>query len=109
SGPSGLDRRIVLRGVALVGVAGASVPLVAACGSGPGGNGSGGGPGPGNYGGGEDDGGNGDDAGNQDDGGNQAKPGEQLTTTAEVAVGGGVILKDKKVVVAQPTEGTFKA
>jgi Rieske Fe-S protein len=35
--------------------------------------------------------------------------GAALTTTADVPVGSGVILADAKVVVTQPTAGTFKA
>ena len=38
-----------------------------------------------------------------------AKAGAELTKTSEVPVGGGVILTDQKIVVTQPTEGTFKA
>ncbi|EGX58774.1 iron-sulfur protein [Streptomyces zinciresistens K42] len=38
-----------------------------------------------------------------------ASPGDELTTTAEVPVGGGKILADQKVVVTQPKEGEFKA
>ena len=39
----------------------------------------------------------------------EATPGEPLTTTADVPVGGGVILAEEKVVVTQPNEGEFKA
>ena len=35
--------------------------------------------------------------------------GEALTSTADVPVGSGVILAEAKVVVTQPTAGTFKA
>jgi Rieske Fe-S protein len=35
--------------------------------------------------------------------------GQELVATAEVPVGGGVILDDQKIVVTQPTEGDFKA
>jgi Rieske Fe-S protein len=35
--------------------------------------------------------------------------GQAITSTADVPVGGGVILTDEKVVVTQPTAGTFKA
>lgn len=38
-----------------------------------------------------------------------AKAGTELAKTSDVPVGGGVILTDKKIVVTQPTEGTFKA
>jgi len=36
-------------------------------------------------------------------------PGQELTTTADVPVGGGKIFKDEQVVVTQPKEGEFKA
>ena len=35
--------------------------------------------------------------------------GSELAATAEVPVGGGLILQEKKIVITQPTEGTFKA
>jgi Rieske Fe-S protein len=35
--------------------------------------------------------------------------GDAVATTAEIPVGGGAVLKDKKVVVTQPEAGTFKA
>lgn len=38
-----------------------------------------------------------------------AAAGGALVKTAEVPVNGGVIIKDKKIVVTQPTEGDFKA
>lgn len=38
-----------------------------------------------------------------------ARPGEELTSTAEVPDGGGVILGEAGVVVTQPTTGEFKA
>ncbi|MFJ9315875.1 Rieske (2Fe-2S) protein [Pimelobacter simplex] len=47
-----------------------------------------------------------------DDGGS-GKPkvaaGDELTTTDEVPVGGGIVLTDAKVVVTQPTAGKFEA
>ena len=73
------SRRTVLIGTAALAV---GTPLLAACGS-------------------DDDGGDSDvqlpDAGTV------------LTTTAEVPVGGGIILVDDGLVVTQPEEGTFKA
>jgi Rieske Fe-S protein len=50
----------------------------------------------------------GDDDG---DGGAAASPetGSELATTAEVPVGGGLILTEEKIVITQPTEGDFKA
>lgn len=38
-----------------------------------------------------------------------APAGQVLTSTADVPVGGGTILKDEKIVVTQPGEGDFKA
>lgn len=35
--------------------------------------------------------------------------GAELARTADVPVGGGTVLKERKVVVTQPTEGEFKA
>ncbi|MGW7081239.1 Rieske (2Fe-2S) protein [Streptomyces sp. NPDC054866] len=34
---------------------------------------------------------------------------EELAKTSDIAVGGGKVLKDKKIVVTQPEEGDFKA
>jgi nitrite reductase/ring-hydroxylating ferredoxin subunit len=76
------SRRALMGGVLGLGV---GVPLVAACGSGAeSGSGSGGGAG-------------------------STTSAGALVTTAEVPVGGGVILAGEKVVVTQPTEGEFKA
>jgi Rieske Fe-S protein len=50
--------------------------------------------------------------GSDDGGDDTAKTpdaGSELATTAEVPVGGGLILKEEKVVITQPTEGDFKA
>jgi Rieske Fe-S protein len=47
-----------------------------------------------------------------DDGGDEApapEAGSELATTADVPVGGGVILPEEKIVITQPTEGEFKA
>ena len=38
-----------------------------------------------------------------------AEPGTALATTSEVPVGGGIVLPDAKLVITQPTEGTFVA
>ncbi len=75
----GVSRRTVLRGTAALGV---GAPLLAACGS--------------------------DDKGGDSD---VRLPDARtvLTTTAEVPVGGGIILVDDGLVVTQPEEGTFKA
>lgn len=50
-------------------------------------------------------------AGSDDDGGSKpaVDAGAELATTSEVPVGGGIILTDQKLVITQPTEGTFKA
>jgi Rieske Fe-S protein len=50
----------------------------------------------------------GDDDGG-DDGASPPAAGKELATTAEVPVGGGLILGEAKVVITQPTEGDFKA
>lgn len=91
--PGGASRRQVL-GLAVV--AGAGLPLLAACG-----------------GGGDD---TGTDAGSADAGGDSPAPAESssapagpLVATADVPVKGGVILDQQKVVVTQPAQGTFKA
>lgn len=44
--------------------------------------------------------------GSSDDGG---AGGTELATTAEVPVGGGIILTEERIVITQPTEGDFKA
>jgi Rieske Fe-S protein len=49
-----------------------------------------------------DDGGDGDEAA-------APEAGAELATTAEVPVGGGLILQEQKIVITQPTEGDFKA
>ncbi|GAB3245552.1 hypothetical protein GCM10027425_00330 [Alteromonas gracilis] len=41
-------------------------------------------------------------------GGSVAQPGEALGSTADIPVGGGAIFPDQRVVVTQPTEGTFE-
>lgn len=80
------SRRIVFSGLGALGVAAA----LAGCGSG----GSG-------------------DAGPSGSSGAESsaagETGEVLATTAEVPVGGGVVLTDKHLVITQPTEGEFKA
>ncbi|MFC7818991.1 MULTISPECIES: Rieske (2Fe-2S) protein [unclassified Streptomyces] len=38
-----------------------------------------------------------------------ASPGQELVRTSDVPVGGGKILADRKIVVTQPQQGTFKA
>ncbi|MFD6435136.1 Rieske (2Fe-2S) protein, partial [Streptomyces venezuelae] len=41
--------------------------------------------------------------------GGKPPAGPELAKTADVPVGGGTVVKDKKVVVTQPESGTFKA
>ena len=48
-------------------------------------------------------------AGSTEQGETSAGGGQALAATADVPVGGGVILADEKVVVTQPTAGDFKA
>ncbi len=47
--------------------------------------------------------------GTESSGGGSAapEPGAPLATTAEVPVGGGIVLPDAQLVITQPTEGTF--
>lgn len=73
-----VNRRLLLRGAAVTGVA---VPLLTACGS------------------------------TDPTTGTAAPPSADgsLAATSEVPVGGGVVLTEQKVVVTQPTEGTFRA
>ena len=77
---TGVDRRTVLGGTAVLGL---GAPLLVACGSDGGDSGSSDAPAP--------------------------EAGTVLTPTADVPVGGGVILADEGLVVTQPEEGTFKA
>ena len=91
-----LDRRSLLKGIAVAGAA-ATMPLLAACGSS---NGSGStsptntskSRTPGNT------------PSSSDSGGSA----DVLTKVSDVPVGGGVILTGPKVVVTQPTKGTFE-
>jgi nitrite reductase/ring-hydroxylating ferredoxin subunit len=78
-----LDRRAVLRGAAVGGVA---LPLLAACGGGS------------------------DTSGGSSGGASQGSGGgERTIATSDVPVGGGKILTAQQVVVTQPTKGDFKA
>jgi len=81
-----LSRRGVFRGVA---VAGLAAPLLAACGA--------------------DDEPADTAADPADKGSGGSAGGGELTTTADVPTGGGVVLAEQKVVVTQPTAGEFKA
>lgn len=95
----GLSRRNVVLGASAVGAAG----LLSACGGG----GSTAGSAPGADSGGspsEDSGGSGNGGGGNGGGGSA-----KLATKAEVPVRGGTVNQNAKVVVTQPTSGTFKA
>jgi Rieske Fe-S protein len=98
---AGLDRRTVLRGVAVTGVLGASASLLAACGgddSGGGSAGESGGSGGGS-------GGSGGSGGGSGSGGSGAT---ELGAASEVPVGGGVVFADQKVVVTQASADNFQ-
>jgi nitrite reductase/ring-hydroxylating ferredoxin subunit len=87
-----LDRRTVLRGAAVGGVA---LPLLAGCGGGPSSSGDSGG-------------GSGDGSGSSGGSGQGSGGGGKLATS-DVPVGGGKILTGQQVVVTQPKKGDFKA
>ena len=102
---SALNRRTMLKGLA---VAGAAVPFLAACGSGSGSSGSSGPTtsphGKGNGGGGSTH----SPSGGSGSSGSGGSGGDVLTKASDVPVGGGVILPDRATVVTQPTKGTFE-
>ncbi|MDQ4007871.1 MAG: Rieske (2Fe-2S) protein [Actinomycetota bacterium] len=81
-----VDRRTVLRGVAVTGAFGASGSLLAGCGGGADGSGASGGSAAGG-----------------------AAAGKELGPASEVPVGGGKIYTEQQVVVTQPSKGEFKA
>jgi len=91
-----VSRRIVFQGLGAVGVAAA----LAGCGGSDDPERTGGGSQP--------SGGPTDLPGGGQSGG-AGEGGAQLATTDEVPVGGGVILTDERIVITQPTEGTFMA
>jgi len=99
---SGPNRRTMLKGLA---VAGAAVPILAACGSDSGGD-SASDPTP--------SGGAGSPSGGEDttpSGGGDTTPGgseDVLAKASAVEVGGGVILPDQSIVITQPKAGTFE-
>ncbi len=80
---SDVTRRVLLRGTAMTGLA---APLLAACGS---------------------DEGEAEPAPSDTPSGSAG--GEPLTSTADVPVGGGTVLKEQQIVVTQPAKGEFKA
>lgn len=82
----GLDRRTLLRGVAVTGALGASAGLLGGCGGGGGSTASSGGSGSG-----------------------KAAASNELGATSQIPVGGGKIFAEQKIVVTQPTKGQFEA
>ena len=85
----GLDRRTLLRGVAVTGALGASAGLLAGCGGGQGG------------------GENASSSGGSGSG--SAAAGNELGSTSQIPVGSGKIFTEQKVVVTQPSKGDFEA
>jgi Rieske Fe-S protein len=90
---TGLSRRHALTGAATVGI---GVPLLAACGGGD----SAGDPSAGSSS--TSSGG----SGSRSDGGGGGS--DALTSTSDIAVGGGTIFADQQVVITQPSQGDFK-
>jgi Rieske Fe-S protein len=86
------DRRTVLRGAAVAGLAGVSVPLLAACSNNGGSSGS---SAP-------------TSAPTSAPSSSAGGGGAVLGTTADVPVGSGKVFTDAKIVVTQPTAGQFK-
>jgi Rieske Fe-S protein len=93
------NRRTMLKGLA---IAGAAVPILAACGSDSGSSNEGGGSTPQTRGQKTTPAGGG---GATTDSGSSA---DALVKVSEVEVGGGVILPDDTIVITQPTKGTFE-
>jgi nitrite reductase/ring-hydroxylating ferredoxin subunit len=93
--PADPARRTILRGATIGGLA---LPLLAACGGGD--EASSGTPG---------DASSSASAGGSDGAGGSDSSGGSSVSAAEVPVGGGLVLKDQKVVVTQPAKGDFKA
>lgn len=96
-GAAGLDRRTLLRGVAVTGALGASAGLLGGCGGG-GGGGAGGAAGEGASSGGSGGSGSGSSAASN-----------ELGSTSQIPVGGGKVFGDQEVVVTQPSKGRFEA
>ena len=89
-----LSRRRALTRAAVGGLA---LPILTACGGGGSSSATADDPAPGTSGGGNDDGGK-----------SQSPAADPLVATADVPVGGGVILASQNVVVTQPKKGTFE-
>jgi Rieske Fe-S protein len=116
-----LDRRTVLRGVAVTGAIGAIGPLLAACGGDDAGNGNGtdaaasptGDPAPTSPSPAESPAGSPADSPTESPTGSRTAKagsgGEALGPTSGVPVGGGTVFTDQKIVVTQPRRGQFLA
>ena len=81
----GLDRRTLLRGVAVTGALGASAGLLAGCGGG------------------------GQSSSSEDSGSGSAAGGNELGSASDIPVGGGKVFAEQQIVVTQPTKGDFVA
>lgn len=92
--PDGLSRRHALTGAATVGL---GLPLLAACGGGDSSTATDSSPSAGST------------SGGSGAGGGASAGGVALAATSDIAVGGGTIFADERVVVTQPSEGEFKA
>ena len=92
------DRDLTRRTLAVTALGGLALPVLAACGGG-------GSSTPATA---TDPGPPGGGASNDPSGGGNSATADALVATAQVPVGGGVILADQNVVVTQPTEGTFE-
>jgi Rieske Fe-S protein len=84
-GTTGLDRRTLLRGVAVTGAIGASAGLLAGCGGG------------------------GQSPSSSSSGSGSAAAGNELGATSDIPVGGGKVFSAQRIVVTQPTKGEFEA
>ena len=101
---TGVDRRTLVRGVAVGGVA---LPLLAACGGGDGSGASSGSGSPSDSA--SASGGSSSSSGSSGGGSAGGTGGGTTVAAADVPVGGGTVVKDAKVVVTQPKKGTFEA
>jgi len=90
------DRDLTRRTLAVTALGGLTLPVLAACGGGGGTSGTATDPSPGGG------------ASDAPSGGGNSVTADALVATAQVPVGGGVILADQNVVVTQPTKGTFE-
>lgn len=86
-----LDRRRLLGSTAVLGLTG---PLLVACGSDDSGS--------------SGNGGDSGSSGGSGDSGSSGGAGQLPVDTADVPVGGGIVLADAKLVVTQPSDGEFK-